>query len=102
MSGTTTLANDLLKSKMVDAMVDRGLCADLDTCLTPGIYTTNSSTKCANPPSDVLGMHWQYGIVEVMERYGTIFQRLTGQTGCVMRYINMEGEPRAWMTICSA
>lgn len=47
---TKELTNAILKEKMVDAMVDRGSVADLDSLKKPGVYVTTQITECATPP----------------------------------------------------
>lgn len=60
MSETVRLTNDLLKGVMTDALVYRGICQDMNTCLTPGYYQVQyQSTK--NIPSGV----YEYGILTV-------------------------------------
>ena len=76
---TKELSNSLLKGKMTDAMVHRGICQNLDTCFAQGIYNTTSSTACSNPPN-MTG--WNYGIVEVFERGSMILQRVTSFNTC--------------------
>lgn len=57
---TIPLTNDLLKGVMTDALVYRGICLDMNTCLTPGYYQVQyQSTK--NIPSGV----YEYGILTV-------------------------------------
>lgn len=66
------LTNDLLKNTMTDAMVYRGICLDLNTCLTPGYYQVQKEyTK--NIPD---GMY-AYGVMTVKKTVSYITQEYT-------------------------
>lgn len=63
------LTNDLLKNTMTDAMVYRGICQDLNTCLTPGYYQVqHPDTK--NIPAGA----YSYGILTVKKTVSFISQ----------------------------
>ena len=83
MSETKGLTNDLLKSKMVDAMVNRLVCTDLDSCRTPGYYILRTQDAvCADPPK-VGG--WNYGLLEVLDRGGSNWlQRISTVGGLIV------------------
>lgn len=51
MSEPTTLTNDILKGIMTDALVAKGICPDLNTCFTPGMYSVYPQTQ--NVPSGI-------------------------------------------------
>ena len=68
MTKTKALTNALLKDVMTDAMVIRGVCADLDTCKANGIYSLTADTKNRPIPG--------IGIAEVICRGNAVFQRV--------------------------
>lgn len=47
---TKDLSNSLLKEKMVDAVLARGYCSDMDTCKTPGVYNVDPQRTVNIPP----------------------------------------------------
>ena len=95
MSETKKLTNAILKEKMVDAMVDRGLCLNLDALLPPGIYLTNANTTGTFPPR--MGDMVKYAVVEVMVRYTTVLQRVTNVYGDeAVRASDGSGNWRSW------
>lgn len=97
---TKELTNFLLKEKMEDAMVIRGMVSDLDSLVKPGIYSTTPETACANPP-DSLSFYWKYAAVEVFVRNSRVFQRLTCMAGCVMRTFSATETPGNWTTLAT-
>lgn len=56
MSETKGLTNDLLKSKMPDAMVYRGYCRDINEAYQSGFYAVGSSTTNGKPISQCYGV----------------------------------------------
>ena len=82
MSETKGLTNDLLKSKMPDAMVYRGTFLDIDSLFTPGIYSGGALDSSGTFPSSA--GTWKYGTLEVIKgRSPRITQRLTSDIGNV-------------------
>ncbi len=89
MMPTKELTNDIVKGIMVDAMVDRGRCEDVDTLVKPGVYIFDTNTK--NLPN----WSFQYGIAEVFIRFESIYQRITAYPGSMMAV--RIGRPGDWI-----
>lgn len=69
MEEAMVITNTFLKGVMTDAMVDRSVCTDLDSCRTPGFYILRTQdTICENPPNVA---NWNYGTLEVLCRGGS-------------------------------
>lgn len=49
MSESKGLTNELLKSKMTDAVVHRGICSNIDTIRQTGYFVTNNTTEGTFP-----------------------------------------------------
>ena len=75
MSDTKRLTNELLKSKMSDAMVDRGYAASFDSMLSPGIYYASEYFGATDFPPGA----YKWGILEVFVSGGMVIQRYTPQ-----------------------
>lgn len=98
MSEAQVLTNDVLKAEMTDAMVFRGICMDLDSTTTPGIWQTIASTQGTLPP--VMKTLALYAILEVMCRAGWVFQRLTSEDQQVaIRTRTPTGTWKAWKEV---
>lgn len=96
---TKQLTADILKNFMHEVMVYRGICTNLDTCTDWGIYITNASTICANPPAES-PLHWRYAVVEVMKRSDQIYQRLTTYDGVFFRIWEASESPGPFSVMC--
>lgn len=81
MAESKVITNDFLKSKMVDAVVDRGECSDIDTCLSAGAYRCLPSTL--HKPA---GAH-DYGLLIVTKAQNYISQE----------YRNVSSNPKIFL-----
>ncbi len=95
MMPTKELTSPLIKETVPDAMMHRGACANLDTCVDWGVYYTTSTTEGTLPPK--MGTLARYAVLEVTRRYEWVFQRLTSESNLVaIRTRNMSGIWSAW------
>lgn len=81
MMETKELTNDLLKSKMSDAMVWRGLCKNADTCRSSGVYQMDNSCT-GQPPGASM-----WGILEVSVTSHYVSQRYMPVTAVATVYV---------------
>lgn len=74
------LTATVLKEVLTDGIVHRGLCVDVDTCRTMGVYDTNSKTQGLPHITNATD-----AILEVFIRQGyEYFQRITVWNGLLM------------------
>lgn len=92
----TPLTEAKLAKLMPNAMVYRGLCADVDSCRTMGIYDTNSTTKGLPSVTNATD-----AILEVFIRQGyEVFQRITVWNGLFIAVrTGNQTSWNAWRTI---
>ncbi len=80
MSETTTLTNDMLKAILSDAMVNRGICSDIDSIYQNGIYQSPGAEGVGTFPTEE--NKWKYGGMIVASMRGhRVLQILSSDVG---------------------
>lgn len=95
MADPIILTEALLKSLLPTALVDRGGCMNIDSDMTPGIYTTFADTTGTFPAK--MGVYGHYGKLTVFpKRNDNIFQMLIGENGAMATRVYYNGSWQPW------